>query len=90
MLEASDGEAAWKLLMEHRPAVAVLDINMPGRTGLELTEAIRAESTLADTRVLLLSGDLRGDEPVGGADRAMRKPFSPAALLAAVRDLAGD
>src|SRR5690242_12951039 len=43
VLEAADGDAAWDLLQAQRPAVAILDIRMPGRDGLALTRAIRAD-----------------------------------------------
>jgi CheY-like chemotaxis protein len=32
VVEATDGDEAWRLLQEHRPDVALLDIQMPGRT----------------------------------------------------------
>ncbi len=41
--EASDGLQAIELIRQHRPDVAVLDIQMPGRSGIEVTQAIRAE-----------------------------------------------
>ncbi|MBI3243176.1 MAG: response regulator transcription factor [Chloroflexi bacterium] len=41
--EASDGLEAMRLIREHRPDVAVLDIQMPGQSGVEVTRAIRAE-----------------------------------------------
>jgi len=41
--EASDGLEALALIREHRPDVAVLDIQMPGQSGIEVTRAIRAE-----------------------------------------------
>ncbi len=41
--EASDGLEALRLIREHRPDVAVLDIQMPGQTGIEVTRAVRAE-----------------------------------------------
>jgi DNA-binding NarL/FixJ family response regulator len=41
--EASDGLEAMRLIREHRPDVAVLDIQMPGQSGIEVTRAIRAE-----------------------------------------------
>ncbi len=41
--EASDGAEAMRLVREHQPEVAVLDIQMPGLTGIEVTRAIRAE-----------------------------------------------
>lgn len=41
--EASDGLEAVKLIREHRPDVAVLDIQMPGQSGIEVTRVLRAE-----------------------------------------------
>ncbi len=41
--EAGSGDAALRLVREHRPAVAVLDIQMPGQSGIEVARAIRAE-----------------------------------------------
>lgn len=41
--EASDGLEAIELIREHRPEVAVVDIQMPGQSGIEVTRAIRAE-----------------------------------------------
>ena len=37
VVEAADGEVAWQLLQQHRPAVALLDVQMPGRDGLAVT-----------------------------------------------------
>jgi DNA-binding NarL/FixJ family response regulator len=41
--EAADGSEALRLIREQQPQVAVLDIQMPGMTGIELTRVIRAE-----------------------------------------------
>ena len=41
--EASDGIEAVRLIREHRPDVAVLDIQMPGASGIEVTRTLRAE-----------------------------------------------
>jgi len=41
--EASDGMEAMRLIREHRPDVAVVDIQMPGQSGIEVTRTIRAE-----------------------------------------------
>lgn len=42
LLEAGDGEAALTVLVSARPDLAVLDMNMPGISGLDLAEKIRA------------------------------------------------
>ncbi len=49
----SDGDAAWQLVRDARPDVLVTDIEMPGRTGIELAEAIVAHEL--DTKVLIVT-----------------------------------
>jgi DNA-binding NarL/FixJ family response regulator len=51
--EAANGDDAITLARRHRPDVLLLDISMPGQTGLAVTEVVRRE--LPTTRVLLLS-----------------------------------
>ncbi len=91
IIEARDGDEALVLLREHVPAVAVLDIGMPGLDGLEVLQAIRASDDLAAIRVLLLTAKAQEQDVrrgyAAGADAYMKKPFSPAALSQAVRDL---
>jgi len=59
---------------------------MPGRTGLEILSAIKADSNLAETRVILLTASAaESDIAAGlaaGADAYLTKPFSPRELLA--------
>lgn len=92
IVEARDGGQALAAAREHRPAVAVLDVGMPVLDGLEVLRAIRNDAALGGTRVLLLTAKAqehdvrRGYE--SGADRYMKKPFSPAELSAKVRELA--
>ena len=85
---AEDGDEAWELLKRYRPRVAVLDVQMPGRTGLELVAAIRADADLRTTYVLLLTGErLERDVLAGqdaGTNRYLIKPFSVAGLTQAV------
>jgi DNA-binding NarL/FixJ family response regulator len=51
--EAGDGEAALKLIQEKRPDVAVLDVNLPGMTGLEIAQ--RLHNKRMPTRIILLT-----------------------------------
>jgi DNA-binding response OmpR family regulator len=88
VLEAADGDAAWTVLQDDHPQVALLDVIMPGRDGLALTRAIRADPALAATRVILLTG---AGEPAtlargraAGADHVLTKPFSPLQLRATI------
>ena len=88
VLEATDGDMAWTMIQEHHPEVVVLDVLMPGRTGLELTKAIRDDPTLASTYVILLSAAAQPAQVhaglAAGADRYMIKPFSLVEFLDAV------
>jgi CheY-like chemotaxis protein len=93
LVEAADGDEAWELIQEHHPTVALLDIQMPGRTGLELTHAIKGDPTLADIRVILLTAQAQQRDveagTAAGADRYLTKPFSPLELLAALEHALG-
>ena len=91
VVSASSGDKALALAREHKPALAVLDIGMPGLDGLEVLEQIRADDELRSMLVLLLTAKAqesdvrRGYE--SGADAYVKKPFSPAELSTRVREL---
>lgn len=91
ILDAADGNAAWALLQQHTPDVAILDVSMPGRNGLELTRAIRADARLAAIPVILLTAHAHPEDIqaglAAGADLYLTKPFSPLALLDALDQL---
>jgi CheY-like chemotaxis protein len=91
ILEASDGDEALHLLREHRPDLVVLDMMMPGRSGLEVLRELRSDSDLARTPVVMLTARAReADQEAAaeaGADRYLAKPFSPLELLSVVEDL---
>jgi two-component system, OmpR family, phosphate regulon response regulator PhoB len=88
VLEAKNGEEAWELIQRHRPAVVLLDIRMPGRTGLELAHAIKTDPALAHAYVILLTGSTREQDHAAaraaGADMYLTRPFSPLQLLTVV------
>jgi CheY-like chemotaxis protein len=93
VLEAADGDQAWELIQQHRPSVALLDVQMPGRSGLELVRAIKADPLLRATYVILLTAlSMEADVAEGlqaGADLYLTKPFSPLELLGAVERALG-
>jgi two-component system nitrate/nitrite response regulator NarL len=85
--EASRGDEVVALAKSLRPDVIVLDISMPGMTGLQAAEAIRAAQPAA--RILMLSIH-ENEEYVTRSERAgasgyLRKDSAPAELRAAVR-----
>ncbi|MBK7660548.1 MAG: response regulator [Betaproteobacteria bacterium] len=89
---ARDGEEALGVLTAFRPDVALLDVMLPRRSGLEVCRFIRAEPALAGTRILLLTAkggrqDLQNGL-AAGADEYLTKPFSTHELLERVKALA--
>jgi DNA-binding NarL/FixJ family response regulator len=87
--EAGDGAAAQTLIQQHQPDVAVLDIQMPKASGIEVTRWVRAN--LQHVGILVLTA--YDDDPYvmailqAGANGYVLKTASPADLIHAVRDV---
>jgi DNA-binding response OmpR family regulator len=91
IFEATDAGESLRLAREVRPAVVILDLVLPGRSGLDVLADLRRDPALAETRVVLCSAGMRNvDSRVVdslAADRYLPKPFSPAELAAMVEEL---
>jgi len=87
--DAANGEDALRLIRQHKPRIAVLDVNMPGRDGFEVLAAIRKEEI--PTLVILLTARQREADILRGfqlgADDYMVKPFNPLELIARLKRL---
>jgi CheY-like chemotaxis protein len=90
VVEAEDGDEAWDVIRKHRPKVALLDVQMGGQTGIELTRRIRSSPDVADMAIVLVSAKTQdSDVQAGydaGADQYVKKPFSPNQLAETVRE----
>src|SRR5690349_24660216 len=79
-----DGLSAWEAFQAEAPALVILDVMMPGLSGIDVLRKIR-DSGAATVPVLLLSAKSRdSDVDTGfavGADDYVIKPFSPRELL---------
>jgi CheY-like chemotaxis protein len=90
---AKDGDSALALLTSHEFDVAVLDIWMPKRSGLDVLKAVRRLKP--SLPVILISGGGPGATleqataiaDVYGADRVLYKPFEDEELLSAIAAL---
>ncbi len=91
VLVARDGDEAIEVLRRERPALVLLDVMMPKRTGFEVCQALRADDTLKDVRVLMLTAKGRDTDIAKGlgvgADAYMTKPFSTKELVQKVREM---
>lgn len=87
----SNGHDAVDAIRNRMPDLVILDVMLPGRSGFDILQDIRADGELGDTPVLMLTA--RGQDKDremaerAGASRYMTKPFSNAEVLEAVREL---
>ena len=90
---ARDGDAALEAIRRERPDLVLLDVMMPGKSGFEVCQAVRADESLATVKILMLSAKGRDTDLAKGsalgADAYMTKPFSTQELAARVRELLG-
>lgn len=89
--EAADGEEAMLRALDTEPEIVFLDIEMPRVDGIETCRRLRAEPTLADATIVVLTGDsgerAERSAQAAGADLFLTKPFSPLHLLQLVDEI---
>ncbi|MCU0755514.1 MAG: response regulator [Xanthomonadales bacterium] len=90
---ARDGRSALAAIREQRPALVLLDVMMPGLSGFEVCQEVRADPALSGVRILMLSAKGRETDIAKGqalgADAYLTKPFATRELVARVRALLG-
>ncbi|WP_432823961.1 response regulator [Trichloromonas sp.] len=91
-LTASDGEEALQIIREQKPALVLLDLNLPRKNGYELIREVREDLELRQVRLLAMSGVFRKNDDInevyrGGADDFISKSFKPEQLLERVNKL---
>ena len=76
-------------LLQFKPDLILMDLNMPGANGIELTALIREQEAYAHTPIVFLSGessdDLQFDAIDAGGDDFLSKPIRPRHLISAVQ-----
>lgn len=81
----ADGSAALDAIRADPPRLAVLDVMMPGLSGIDVLRQVRADGALDEVRVILLTARSRDHDVdagfASGADDYVVKPFSPRELL---------
>ncbi|MDR2115980.1 MAG: response regulator transcription factor [Planctomycetaceae bacterium] len=88
---AESGELALQWLADHKPDLILLDLMLPGMSGLEILKQIRTNQNIAQIPILIVSAlGEESDVVVGlerGADDYLSKPFSMSILMARVNAL---
>ena len=90
-VEATDGDAALAACRAERPDLVLLDVMLPGASGLEVLEALRGDARLRDVPVIVVSAwqtpDDQAAAATAGADDFLGKPFELEDLTEAVSRL---
>lgn len=87
----ADGTAALAAIEADPPRLAILDITMPGMSGIDVLRQVRASETLGDLAVILLTANTTDSDVdtgfAAGASDYVTKPFTPEGLLERVEAL---
>ena len=87
----AEGTDAVQVVLAARPDLVILDVMLPGRSGMDILRDLRKHDEMQSLPVLMLTarGQSRDREMAeqAGVSRFMTKPFSNAEVLTAVRDL---
>lgn len=91
VIVARDGAQALEAIRREHPRLVLLDATMPGMSGFDVCEAVRADSEVAATRIVMLTAKGRETDMArgvgAGADAYVTKPFSTRDLVQKVKDL---
>ena len=89
VISALNGDDGWRMLQDDSPDLAIFDVRLPRRSGLDLVESVRRDPLLAALPVILVSALAETESRLAGlargADDYLAKPFSPKELVARVR-----
>ena len=94
LVMAADGDDAWQQITTLVPQLVLLDLNIPGKNGKEILQAMQESSQLSQVKVIAMSGVERGEETAAevrliGADDFISKSFKPRELQNRVRNILG-
>jgi len=91
LLTAVEGESALNIVRTQKPDLVVLDVNLPGLSGLEVCRSLRADKDTRDIPIIILSGRSdQIDRVLGlefGADDYVTKPFNPRELILRIHNV---
>ena len=91
VIAVEDGEAALEEARASQPELAVLDISMPGLSGIDVCRMLRADPATAGMLIIMLTARVQEQDVEGGfsagADDYVTKPFSPRELVSRIQSL---
>jgi two-component system phosphate regulon response regulator PhoB len=91
VVAVEDGQAALEQAKSRQPALAVLDVSMPGLSGIDVCRMLRADPVTSGMLIIMLTARVQEQDVEGGfsagADDYVTKPFSPRELVSRIQAL---
>src|SRR4051812_41416210 len=91
VIAAEDGQTALESARSRQPTLAVLDVSMPGLSGIDVCRMLRADAATAGILIIMLTARVQEQDVEGGfsagADDYVTKPFSPRELVSRIQAL---
>jgi two-component system phosphate regulon response regulator PhoB len=91
VIAVEDGRAALEQAQARQPTLAVLDVSMPGLSGIDVCRMLRADPLTAGMLIIMLTARVQEQDVEGGfsagADDYVTKPFSPRELVSRIQSL---
>ena len=91
VVAVADGQAALEQARQQQPTLAVLDVSMPGLSGIDVCRILRADPATAGMLIIMLTARVQEQDVEGGfsagADDYVTKPFSPRELVSRIQAL---
>ena len=91
VISVEDGQTALEQARSRQPTLAVLDVSMPGLSGIDVCRMLRADPTTAGMLIIMLTARVQEQDVEGGfnagADDYVTKPFSPRELVSRIQAL---
>jgi len=91
VIAVEDGQTAVEQARSRQPTLAVLDVSMPGLSGIEVCRMLRSDPATAGILIIMLTARVQEQDVEGGfsagADDYVTKPFSPRELVSRIQAL---
>ena len=91
VISVEDGQVALEQAQSRNPTLAVLDVSMPGLSGIDVCRMLRADPATAGMLIIMLTARVQEQDVEGGfnagADDYVTKPFSPRELVSRIQAL---
>lgn len=92
--QAVDGEEGLRLIREEKPNIVLLDLILPGIDGFELLKQVKADASLSNIPILILSNLGQKDDvdrafELGAKDYLIKAHFTPGEIVQRVREILG-